>query len=136
MEKRRPRVFVSHAASDHDWARQLVEQLTAAGLQVWDHSTDLLPGADFSREVSKALDRADIFVVLISPAAVKSEWVRREIQYVLGDERFQDRLIPVLVEPTAKGDVPWILNKLEWAKGSPQKVAEWIAKALEKPTVR
>jgi hypothetical protein len=102
---------------------------------VWDSSTDLLPGVDFTREVSRALDRADFLVVLISPAAVKSEWVRREIQYALGVERFQDKLIPVLIEPTAKEDVPWILNKLTWAKGTPQKVAEHIAKAVEKSRV-
>jgi hypothetical protein len=136
MEKPRARVFISHATRDSDWARRLVDQLTAAGLHAWDSSTDLLPGSDFSREVSRALDRADLLVVLISPAAVKSDWVRREIQYALGTEKFQDRLIPVLVEPTAKEDVPWILNKLDWAKGTPEKVAEQIAKALEKPRGR
>jgi hypothetical protein len=135
MEKPGGRVFISHAPKDSDWAHQLVEQLTAAGLKVWDSSTDLLPGVDFTREVSRALDRADFLVVLISPAAVKSEWVRREIQYALGVERFQDKLIPVLIEPTAKEDVPWILNKLTWAKGTPQKVAEHIAKAVEKSRV-
>jgi hypothetical protein len=129
----RRRVFISAAASDSAWARKLAERLRAADVDVWDPSTDALPGANYSAEVGKALDRAAALVVLISPAAVKSEWVRREIQHALGTERFRSRLIPVLVEPTPEDDVPWILRTLQWAKGTPARAAQQIIKLLETP---
>ena len=75
-------------------------------------------------------------VVLISPAGMKWEWVRREIQHALGTERFTSRLIPVLVEPTPDDDVPWILRTLQWAKGGPARAAQQIIAMLENPGTR
>ena len=131
MAKSRRHVFISSAASDSAWARKLADQLRAADVDVWEPSTELLPGADFSAEVAKALDRAEALVVLVSPASMKSDWVRREIQHALGTERFGSRLIPVLVEPTPEDDVPWILRTLPWAKGSPARAAQQIITLLE-----
>jgi hypothetical protein len=125
-------VFISHSDSDSAWARQLSERLKVAGLEVWDPSTELLPGSDFSQEVSKALARSDALIVLVSPEAMKSDWVRREIQFALGEERFQARLVPVLVKPTPSSTIPWILRGLEWAKGSPNRVAERIVTLLRR----
>jgi hypothetical protein len=131
MAKPRRQVFISSAASDSAWARKLADQLRAADVDAWEPSTDLLPGADFSAEVARALDRAEALVVLISPSSMKSEWVRQEIQHALGTERFRSRLIPVLVEPTPDDDVPWILRTLQWAKGTPARAAQQIVALLE-----
>jgi hypothetical protein len=108
------RVFLSYARSDQQWARRLSAYLDAAGFQVFDPADELLPGDNWSLEIGKALDTSDAMVVLISPAGVSSPWVQREIQYALGSERFQDRLIPVEVEPTK--DFPWVLNHLPWIR--------------------
>ena len=134
--KPRRQVFISSADTDATWARKLADQLRAADVDVWASSTDLLPGANFSAEIAKALDRAEALVVLISPAAMKSEWVRREIQHALGTERFGGRLIPVLVEPTPDDDVPWILRTLQWATGTPARAAQQIIALLETPGKR
>ena len=50
-------------------------------------------------------------VVIVSPAAGKSERVHREVEFALGSRRYADRLIPVVVKPTR--DMPWILDELE-----------------------
>lgn len=75
-------------------------------------------------------------IVLVSPAAMKSPWVRKEIQFALGQERFQDRLIPVLVKQTPSENIPRILRTLQWAKGSADKVAGQVVKALQAPKRR
>ena len=87
-------VFLSHVPSDGPWARELSEQLAPAGVRVVDPISDLLPGDNWSLEIGRALDESEAMVVLISPTAVKSNWVLNEIQYALGSEKFQDRLIP------------------------------------------
>jgi hypothetical protein len=122
-------VFISHAHSDNGWADRLSSELKSAGIQVWEPSS-VLPGADYSREVSKALGRADALVVLVSPAAMGSDYVRNEIRYALGQERFQDRLIPVLVKRTPSEKVPWILRDFEWVKGNPTRAAKEIMTRL------
>ena len=124
------RIFLSYAQSDRPWARKISELLEAAGFQVFDPADELLPGDNWSLEIGRALDRSDAMVVLISPAGVRSPWVQREIQYALGSERFQDRLIPVEVEPT--DDFPWVLNHLPWIKleGNLAEAGEQVSKIL------
>ena len=53
-------------------------------------------------------------VVLITPHAFESEWVKEEIQYALTSEHYQGRLIPVFLGHEAETlvDAPWILRKL------------------------
>lgn len=124
------RIFLSYTQSDRPFARKLSERLGAAGFQVFDPVDELLPGDNWSLEIGRALDASDAMVVLISPASVRSPWVQREIQYALGSERFQDRLIPVEVEPT--DDFPWVLNHLPWIKleGNLAEAGEQVSKIL------
>ena len=53
-------------------------------------------------------------VVLITPHAFESEWLKEEIQYALTSEHYQGRLIPVFLGDKTETltDVPWILRKL------------------------
>lgn len=136
MPKSRRTVFISSAASDAPIARELVTQLQAAGVDAWNATTEALPGANLSAELGRALNRAEALIVLISPAAVKSPMVLHEIQFALGQEKFQDRLIPVMVKQTPTGDIPWILRTLHWAKGSADKVADQVLKVLDAPKRR
>jgi len=61
---------------------------------------------------------------------MRSEHVRREIEYALGQPNYEGRLFPVQVRPT--GDIPWILRKLTTfdSKQSAARVSEFIANAL------
>ena len=55
-------------------------------------------------------------VVLVTPDAMRSKWVRWEIEYALGQTRFRERLVPVFVgdpDYLEKKDVPWILRRLK-----------------------
>jgi len=122
-------VFLSHVKSDSDWAQELSHQLTAAGIRVVDPFSELFPGDNWSLKIGKALDESEAMIVLISPEAVKSDWLRSEIQYALGSQRFQDRLIPVRVKPTE--DFPWVLRGMRWAEGSPAEAGQRILKILE-----
>jgi hypothetical protein len=97
MARARRNVFISAAASDAPVARELASRLKAAGVEAGNPIIEALPGENVSAELGRALDRADAVIVLVSPAAMKSPSVRHEIQFALGQERFQNRLIPVLV---------------------------------------
>src|SRR5438093_13693244 len=92
-------------------ARELAKRLRNEGLDVWESDADILPGDNPAREMADALATADVLLVLVSPDSVKSQWVRREIDYALGSKRLQNRLLPVVVRST--DDVPWILQKFE-----------------------
>ena len=68
------------------------------------------------------------------------------LNYVRGDpecvsstrreERFQDRLIPVMAKETSAESIPWILRTFQWAKGGVDTVADQIVKTLDAPKRR
>jgi len=125
------KVFLSHTSEDRQAARILADELEQAGFEVW--SADLLlPGDNWADELAEALRSSDAMVVLISPSSVRSEWIRREIEYALGTKRFEGRMIPVLIAPTR--GIPWILERLHMldAQRGVEGVGRQIARELRR----
>jgi len=101
-------VFISHALEDQEWARELMSRLSESGIEVWDPASQVFPGDNWALKIGQALEKSNAMVVLLSPAAAKSEPVQRDVQYALGSKRFKNRLIPVMIKSTTR--FPWILK--------------------------
>jgi hypothetical protein len=108
------RVFISHSSKDTAIARQLARLLSAAVFTVWFPEDEILPGDNWAKKIGQALEESDLMVVLITPHAFESEWLKAEIQYALTAEQYKGRLIPVFLgsESETSSDIPWILRKL------------------------
>jgi TIR domain len=124
-------IFLSYAQPDEAFAKVLSSQLKTKGFSVWRSAEEVLPGDNIWLRTGEALKKSKAMVVLVSPDSMSSENVRREIEYALGDPRYEGRLFPVRVRPTP--DVPWILRKFKIfdAGRSAAKVVESIAQALK-----
>lgn len=110
------KVFVSHAHTDEPLARRVTATLERAGLEVRDPIHEIMPGDNWAAVVSQALQESQAMVVLLTPDAMRSRWVLADIQYALGQVRFRERLIPVVVgDPDAmkSEEVPWVLRRLK-----------------------
>ena len=110
------KVFISHAYMDEPFVRKVAAGLEKVGLEVWDATREILPGDNWAAKVARALEESEAMVVLLTPDALRSNWVSWEIQYALGEQRYRNRLIPVLVgdpKELPKEDVPWILRRLQ-----------------------
>lgn len=112
-------------------AGDLAEGLSKAGLDVWLDTRDLLPGDNWPKEIGKALEEAEAMVVLVSPALGQCHWMRKEIEYALGSEKFAGRIIPVVVQPTPA--MPWVLGKMKslQANDDPDKLSRDIVALLQ-----
>ena len=109
------KVFISHAQGDKTLVSKLAEEIKKSGLEVWSES-EVLPADNWAAEVNKALQASEAMVVLLTPASLRSNQVRREIEYALGDKKFSHRLIPVIVGSAhdfGHEDIPWILRSLK-----------------------
>jgi hypothetical protein len=131
-------VFISYAESDEPVAKKVAAGLEKEGLKVWYNRREILPGHNWAESVAKALKESRAMVVLLTPAALRSSWVRHEIDYALGDQTFSHRLIPVIVGPPEnlpQKDIPWILQSLKMVnlpeRGNPEKKIKEIADALK-----
>jgi hypothetical protein len=98
------KVFLSYASEDREIAKTVADDLREAG-------HDVYPGAHWPQDVRAALNQADAFVVLLSPAAVGSPFVSQEIKLALVSERLENRVIPVVLKRSTQ--VPWILKTME-----------------------
>ncbi|HZF11068.1 MAG TPA: toll/interleukin-1 receptor domain-containing protein [Thermoanaerobaculia bacterium] len=122
------KAFISYAAADREWARQFHQQLEASGVEAWLDVHELFPGDNWQRQIGDALESSDVLLALVSPASVRSESVQRETQFALGSERFENRIVPVIVEPT--DEMPWIFRRFKTVSGSPAEAARQVAALL------
>ena len=109
------KVFISHAHTDESLVKKVVTVLEDAGLEVWDDTREIMPGDNWADKVAQALQESDAMVVLLTPDALRSSWVRWDIEYALGEPGYRKRLIPVLVgdpKEFPKEEIPWILRHL------------------------
>jgi hypothetical protein len=70
-------VFISYRREEHAKARRIAQKLERLGLSVWMDSA-ITSGTSFDREIENALQEARAILVLWSPSAVASDWVRNE----------------------------------------------------------
>ena len=109
------KVFISHAYTDEPFVKKVVAGLEKVGLEVWDATREILPGDNWADKVARALKESEAMVVLLTPDALRSNWVRWGVEYALGEQSYRNRLIPVIVgdpQEISKEDVPWILRRL------------------------
>jgi len=113
------KVFISHSRENKALASRVGDALERAGLDVWNEEQEIVPGDNWAAKTAQALEEAQAMVVLLTPEALNSTWVSREIDFALSTERFKNRLIPVLVgldDSIAMEKVPWILRHLNVIK--------------------
>jgi hypothetical protein len=109
-------VFISYSHADQGLVKKLTKSLLQAGLEVWDAEREILPGDNWAKKIAEGLEESEAMVVLLTPDAVRSQAVRREIDYALGKKSFDRRLIPVLIgspENFPEDSIPWILRRLK-----------------------
>ena len=137
LKRRVPRVFLSYAHDDAAFAERVCKALADSGFEVSDPDRDHLPGDNWAGLVARALEESDAMVVLLTPAAIASPDVKRNIEYALGAKNYSNRLIPVVVgglKRFPRTEVPWIVRRMPWfelddTETEPPKV-EPIAEAI------
>ena len=101
--------FISHASKDAIFVKKLVKVFRKNGIPYW-FSPSHIPGAvEWHDEIGRALNRCDWFLIVLSPNAVKSDWVKRELTYVLRQHRYQGRIIPVYYRQCEHALLSWTL---------------------------
>jgi hypothetical protein len=73
--------------------------LQNCGIPSWYSKIHLKGAQQWHDEIGRALARCDWFLVVLSPAATKSVWVKRELVYALNARRLGGKIVPVLLLP-------------------------------------
>ena len=84
-ENRKLRVFLCHADADQAVVRDFYQRLyPQSWIQPWLAENELLPGQDWNLETEKAVEAADVILILLSKKAITSAGqVQRELKLAL-----------------------------------------------------
>lgn len=77
------KLFISHSSEDDAFVGKLQQQLTAHGVDGWIDSRQLRGGDVLWPEIAAAIEQASAVVVVVSPSALQSKWVGKELQHAL-----------------------------------------------------
>lgn len=109
-------VFISHATRDRKSADRIAKVLRQSGIPVWYSRLHLGGAEQWQQKIGQALKRCDWFLVILSPAAVKSMWVNRELAYALMQKRYEDRIVPVLLRDCEHEALSWTLATFQMVR--------------------
>jgi hypothetical protein len=101
-------IFISYSRKDIDFARKLAGDLEKAGYDVWWDLTDLRGGDDWVNTIPAAISSSEYVIVVLTPDASESDWVRKEYTQALS---LRKKIIPILLKP---GPVPFALNTINF----------------------
>ena len=94
VEGRSPnRIFLSHANQDAGFAQQLADDLRRHEYDVWMAPNSIEPGEKWVEAIERGLETSGIFLLVMTPTAAKSKWVKDESNYAIelenqGEVRF------------------------------------------------
>ncbi|KAF6628806.1 toll/interleukin-1 receptor domain-containing protein [Paenibacillus sp. EKM208P] len=94
------KVFLSHSSNDKPFVRKLSDRLNRDGFQSWIDEMEIKVGFSISNSIESGIITSGYFVIVLTPDAISSEWVRRELDIAtLREIRQKDIFIlPVLLE--------------------------------------
>ena len=74
--------FISYSREDSEFVLRMARDLKAAGANVWLDQLDIAPGQRWARALQDAITNSPRFLVILSPASVKSTNVEDEVSFV------------------------------------------------------
>ncbi|MCB1900822.1 MAG: tetratricopeptide repeat protein [Rhodocyclaceae bacterium] len=77
------KLFISHSSRDDGFVRALQQALGDLGQDVWIDSRELRGGDPLWNDIRHAIDESAAYAVLVSPDALQSKWVGKELRHAL-----------------------------------------------------
>lgn len=119
-------IFISYSRSDGAFVKDLASWLREAGCTIWRDVSELRGGQAWSREIEAAIRGCDVLLIVLSPAAVASEWVLKETLLAMN---LRKQLLPLLFRET---DIPVQFIDLQYVdfRGDREEAKQKLFEAL------
>lgn len=101
-KKEKPSAFISYTHGDAEFARRLAKDLESLDVAIWLDERELSIGDSIISGVEEGIEKCRWMIVVLSPEALKSNWVLRELRAGLTRELSESAVyvLPVLCKAT------------------------------------
>lgn len=108
MQEKQFDIFVSYSHSDKALVQSLAAELRRRHIRVWIDGWEMKPGDILREKISEGIANASFFLVVLSPSALSSRWVKYELNSGMIDEIEQGhvRVIPAVAGRAKFADLP------------------------------
>jgi hypothetical protein len=131
MSEKHPRVFVSYSRDDAPAVNLLLKELQRTGVDYWSDAA-LNAGEDWVEAIDSAIRESTIFVLVVSPNFLKSNWSMLEAGAALARVREGGAIIvPVILQPVSLPRVFSHFEAIDARRLAPSEVAGRIRDVAE-----
>jgi len=121
-------IFISYAKKDWNTANELCELLEDHGFCCWIAPRDILPGKEFDEAILDGIDESRIMIVVLSPNANSSRFVKAELNRAFAQGKSIITLRERDIEP-AKA-LGLYLARHQWSDGFPPPLKQHIERLI------
>lgn len=125
-------IFLSHTTADKPFVRRLARDLENHRVRYWLDEAEIKIGESLIEKIRQGIDAVDYVAVILSPLAVASPWVQREVDIAMNQE-IQGRRIKVLPIMYQNCELPgFLLGKVYADFTEEAKYAESFKRLVER----
>lgn len=108
-----PKVFISYSFQDEKFVQgELVPFLRNNRVETWSYESDIKTAEEWERKIMTGLVSCDWFLLVMSPSAIDSEWVKAEVHWAL--ENRKDRVVPLMWRTCKPADLHLKLLRIQY----------------------
>ena len=117
--ERTRKVFLSHSSRNRSFVVRLTRVLERHKVPYWYSERHIAGAKQWHDEIGRALDECNWFLVVLTPHAVRSQWVKRELLFALNAARYNKRIVPLLLRPCKYSRLSWTLPAFQFVDFTP-----------------
>ena len=106
-----PDIFLSYSRKDHELMVEIKSHLEKSGIKVWTDEGIKVGTSNWQMEIEKAIRIIKAMVMILSPDAKDSKWVREEFSFA---QTLEKKIYPLLARGDETTAVPFGLSAYQW----------------------
>ena len=127
------RIFISYAAQDREPAKSIYLVLRDQGQRVFFDRADLPAGDEYHNRIREAIQKAHLFIFLLSPNALDADSYTLEELNIA--EKTGVKLLPVVLREPAMEQIPVSLKNVTFYRPAGNLAASVAAKFTASPAI-